>query len=147
MTKYTSVITLLFKRMWNTPTKFRLYFIMGVILIMLTIIVNLSIPLILKTIIEALQQDEALSISFIGKALPFLLVSYGLAYMLSHTLMIFRELSFNKVIERTIRNFYHDIFHHIMHLDLDFHLDRKTGEITNSIERFQHSLYLKFFVL
>jgi ATP-binding cassette subfamily B protein len=64
-----------------------------------------------------------------------LVVAYGLLRFLSVIFGEIRDMLFGRVTERTMRRIGHRVFKHLHALDLDFHLDRKTGGLSRDIER------------
>lgn len=95
---------------------------------------SVSIPIILKNIVDGLELSNNEPAAII--ALPIgLLVAYG-AFRLANVLFgEIRDLLFGRVTERTIRRISLKVFQHLHNLDLDFHLERKTGGLARDIER------------
>lgn len=65
----------------------------------------------------------------------FLIIGYGLLRFSSVIFGEIRDMLFGRVTERTMRRVGHKVFKHLHSLDLDFHLDRKTGGLSRDIER------------
>lgn len=59
-----------------------------------------------------------------------------------------RDTLFGRVTERAMRRIAHEVFVHLHRLDLDYHLNRKTGGISRDIERGVHgiSFLLRFMI-
>lgn len=125
--------------------KFRI--MLGLILIGITMIINISIPIILKNTIQALNEFESQKTlnSYYGSV--FLLLAYGSVYTVGQLIQKTRQIVFYKVIEQAMRRFSLNIFNHLHNLDLRFHLERKIGAITNSVEKFQYVLPEIFWTL
>src|SRR3954467_3877155 len=91
---------------------------------------NVSVPLVLKRIVDALDPTQAVL------ALPLLmLLAYG-ALRLSTTLFAeLRDIVFVRVTQRAVRRIALTVFRHLHSLSLRFHLDRQTGGVSRDIER------------
>ncbi|MEK7840971.1 MAG: ABC transporter ATP-binding protein/permease [Pseudomonadota bacterium] len=99
-------------------------------LLVLAKLANVTVPLVLKEVIDALSGPQALLL------LPLaLLVGYGLL-RLAHSLFgELRDVVFAKVLQRSIRKVALKVFEHLHVLSLRFHLERQTGGISRDIER------------
>ncbi len=94
---------------------------------------NLSIPIMLKKIVDAM------SINTTAQALLVvpvsLIVAYGLLRLSASLFGELRELIFSKVTENAVRQVGLQVFNHLHALSLRFHLTRQTGGLTRDIER------------
>lgn len=91
---------------------------------------NVSVPLVLKWIVDHLGTDKALLV------VPFaLLLAYGLARLSVTLFTELREFFFAKVTQRAVRRIALETFEHLHRLSLRFHLARQTGGLTRDIER------------
>ena len=91
---------------------------------------NVSVPLVLKWIVDRMGADKALL------AVPFaLLLAYGLARLSVTLFTELREFFFAKVTQRAVRRIALETFEHLHRLSLRFHLARQTGGLTRDIER------------
>ena len=91
---------------------------------------SVSVPLVLKRIIDALDKSHA------SLAVPVtLIVGYGLLRFSSTTFADLRDVVFAKVTQRAMRRVSMAVFEHLHALSLRFHLERQTGGITRDIER------------
>lgn len=89
---------------------------------------SVGLPFILKHIVDNL--DATLIV------LPLaLLVAYGLVRFSSVLFGELRDTLFGRVTERAMRRIGLKVFQHIHSLDLDFHLNRRTGGLSRDIER------------
>lgn len=89
-----------------------------------------SIPLVLKHIVDNLNQPRALL------AVPVaLLFGYGALRLASTVFSDMRDIVFAKVTQRAIRRVGLEVFKHLHSLSLRFHLERQTGGVTRDIER------------
>ena len=99
-------------------------------LLVLSKLANVSVPLVLKEIIDALDKSHAVL------AVPvFLVIGYGVLRMFSTLFGELRDAVFAKVTQRAIRRVALQVFEHLHSLSLRFHLDRQTGGVSRDIER------------
>ena len=92
---------------------------------------SVGLPFILKYIVDGLDSD-------LGKivALPLgLLVAYGAVRFANVLFGEIRDTIFGRVTERAMRRIGLKVFQHLHSLDLDFHLNRRTGGLSRDIER------------
>ena len=107
----------------------------GRVIIALTLLVmaklaTVAVPLVLKEIIDALDQPRAMLV------LPVLLLAgYGLLRLSSTLFGELRDAVFAKVTQRAIRRVAIKVFGHLHALSLRFHLERQTGGVSRDIER------------
>lgn len=102
----------------------------ALILLLLAKLANVSVPLVLKEIIDALDQPKAVVV------LPvFLLIAYGVLRFCSTLFGELRDAVFAKVTQRAIRRAAIQVFSHLHTLSLRFHLGRQTGGVSRDIER------------
>ncbi len=96
-------------------------------------IASVGLPFILKYIVDDLDaSDELTSIAAIPLAL---LVAYGAVRFSSVLFGELRDTIFGRVTERAMRRISLKVFRHLHSLDLDFHLNRRTGGLARDIER------------
>ena len=99
-------------------------------LLVLAKLANVSVPLVLKEIIDALDGPHA------ALAVPvFLVIGYGVLRLFSTLFGELRDAVFAKVTQRAIRRVALQVFGHLHSLSLRFHLDRQTGGVSRDIER------------
>ena len=91
---------------------------------------NVSVPLVLKQIIDGLNQPKALLI-----VPTFLLIGYGLLRLSMTLFTDLRDVIFARVTQRAIRRVALEVFQHLHALSLRFHLERQTGGVSRDIER------------
>lgn len=104
--------------------------ILALSLLILAKLANVSIPLVLKEIVDALDQPRAML------TLPvFLVLSYGILRLCSTLFGELRDAIFAKVTQRAIRRIAIKVFTHLHALSLRFHLERQTGGVSRDIER------------
>ncbi len=101
---------------------------------------NVSVPLVLKELIDAMTPPSAVAQSA-GGASPVLLVpmallvAYGLLRLSVSGFTELRELVFAKATQGAARQIALQTFEHLHGLSLRFHLERQTGGMTRDIER------------
>ncbi len=92
---------------------------------------SVAMPWLLKLIVDDLEAGGGLT-----AVIPLaLLLGYGVMRFFSVFLGEMRDAVFARVTERAMRRVGLKIFRHLHHLDLDFHLSRKTGGLSRDIER------------
>jgi len=104
---------------------------------------GIGLPLIFKSIIDKLERLQGSSgdpsSSEITQLLIFspiaLVIGFGALRLSSVLFGEIRDTLFGKVTERAMRRIGHRVFKHLHSLDLDFHLNRKTGGLSRDIER------------
>jgi ATP-binding cassette subfamily B protein len=89
-----------------------------------------SVPLLLKRIIDAMSQPEHVA------ALPLLLlVGYSLVRFASTVFTELRDLVFVRVTQTTVADYTQRVFKHLHELSARFHMHRATGALTRDVER------------
>ena len=92
---------------------------------------TLAVPLLFKSAIDALTPLHQAIIT-----LPVVLViSYGIARLLSSLFSEVRDGIFATVTQRAVRQVGLSVFHHLHNLGLRYHLERQTGGLSRAIER------------
>ena len=91
---------------------------------------NVSVPLLLKQIVDSLDQTKAMLMVPV-----FLLIGYGLLRFSTTLFTELRDTVFAKVAQQAIRRVALEVFQHLHALSLRFHLERQTGGMTRDIER------------
>lgn len=89
---------------------------------------SVGLPFVLKHIVDSL--DQTLIVVPLA-----LLLAYGLVRLSSVLFGELRDTLFGRVTERAMRRIGLKVFTHIHSLDLDFHLNRRTGGLSRDIER------------
>jgi ATP-binding cassette subfamily B protein len=99
-------------------------------LLALAKVATVSVPLVLKEIVDAFDQPQALI------AIPVaLFLAYGLLRLGNSLFGELRDVVFAKALQRAIRNVALQVFEHLHQLSLRFHLERQTGGMSRDIER------------
>lgn len=107
--------------------KFRL--IVALVAMMLSKITVIATPLFFKYIIDDLKNPSLIAIPF------FLILAYAGARLFSGLLNEARDCIFAYIAERAMGEAGRNVFNHLHHLSLRFHLERKTGSLTQIIQR------------
>ncbi|MDO8704310.1 MAG: ABC transporter ATP-binding protein/permease [Sulfuricaulis sp.] len=110
--------------------EFRGRVVLALVFLALAKVANVSVPLVLKEIVDALSLTNA------TLALPvILLLTYGALRLANSTFGELRDAVFAKVTQRSIRRVALRVFEHLHNLSLRFHLERQTGGMSRDIER------------
>ena len=119
-------ISHLFPYLWE----FRGRVLLSLALLVGAKLASVAVPLVLKEIIDALDQPRP------ELVLPLaLILGYGLLRFASATFSDLRDVIFAKVTQRAMRRISMAVLQHLHALSLRFHLERQTGGITRDIER------------
>lgn len=93
-------------------------------------------PFFYKDAVDALDTPEAKAV-----AVPaFLLLAYGLARFMGVGLGQLRDVLFARVSQHALRSLGLEVFRHLHRLSLRFHLERRTGGLSRTIERGSRSI-------
>lgn len=113
------------KNLWGAKTRLVIAFLLmigGKILIM-------SIPLLFKNLIDGLESHTYLT-------LPLMIIAtYAGARLLAGLFADLKDAIFSMIAERAIREAALRVFRHMHNLSLSFHMDRKTGALSQTISR------------
>jgi ATP-binding cassette subfamily B protein len=99
---------------------------------------TISLPFFLKHIVDGLDLQGASTATLsvgLASALGLLILGYGAARFLNVIFNELRDTLFGRVSERTTRRIGLQVFDHLHGLDLEFHLNRRTGALSRDIER------------
>jgi len=91
---------------------------------------SVGLPFILKHIVDRINADHGLVVVPIA-----LLIAYGLVRFSNVLFGELRDTLFGRVTERAMRRIGHRVFQHLHTLDLEYHLNRRTGGVSRDIER------------
>jgi len=129
----------------------------ALISLMLAKVATVSIPLILKDIVDALDMAGSTAGSAFPLQLPIelpfmLLLGYGALRLMNVLFNELRDAIFARVRYRAMRDISKKVMTHLYDLSLSFHLDRKTGGISRDLDRGARSLssilnYLTFNII
>lgn len=122
-----SAVPRLWPFLWAWPARVAL----AIALLVSAKLANVALPLLLKQIVDTLDTDD---LSLV--ALPIsLLLAYGGLRLMSTLFGELRDLAFGRVTEHAMREVALKVFNHLHALDLNFHLERRTGGLSRDIER------------
>ena len=98
-------------------------------------VATISLPFFLKYIVDGLDLRSGAAAQVLVAVPIVLILAYGLARFMNVIFNELRDTLFGRVSERTIRRVSLQVFEHLHGLDLDFHLNRRTGALSRDIER------------
>jgi ABC-type transport system involved in Fe-S cluster assembly fused permease/ATPase subunit len=113
--------------------KLRLSFFFSLVGLSIGILANLSIPLLLKTIVESFSSQSSVSITFI-------LLSYGLIWIISQASQHVRTMLTYKIEQRITFALGIKVLSHLYSLSHSYFLNQKPGGVTNVIRRAQQDV-------
>lgn len=114
--------------LWNYRNRIAI----GLVFLVLARVANVSVPIVLKQIIDAMEVSETGAVLILPLAL---LISYGLLRFCSTLFNELRNVVFIKASVKIIQRVSLEILTHLHKLSLGFHLDRKTGALSRDVER------------
>lgn len=130
--------------------EFRRRVTLAIACMVLAKLANVAGPWLLKHIVDALDTPTSNAHSNLALvAVPIaLILTYGMTRFGNVLLGEIRDTLFGRVTERAMRRIGLQVFQHVHSLDLDFHLNRRTGGLARDIERGTSgvSFLLRFFV-
>jgi ABC-type transport system involved in Fe-S cluster assembly fused permease/ATPase subunit len=110
--------------------EFKWRVVIAMVLLVFSKLANVSVPLVLKEIIDAMGKNTAVLVVPV-----FLIIGYGVLRLFSTLFGELRDAVFAKVTQRAIRRVALQVFEHLHSLSLRFHLERQTGGVSRDIER------------
>ncbi len=121
------------KQLWPYLTEFKLRVIIAMIFMILAKVASVKLPLLLGAIVKQLTP-----LSTVEQILVIptgLIIAYGSFRFLMILFGEIRDTLFGRVTERAMRRIGLQVFKHLHSLDLEFHLNRRTGGLSRDIER------------
>ena len=97
-------------------------------------VASVGLPFILKYIVDSIDTSQFDQASLLVVPVG-LVLAYGLVRLSNVVFGEIRDMLFGRVTERSIRRISLNVFKHLHKLDLEFHLDRRTGGLARDIER------------
>ncbi|MEP4484262.1 MAG: ABC transporter ATP-binding protein/permease [Halioglobus sp.] len=136
----------LLHRIWPLLMENRVRVLLALICLLLAKGAILTIPFLLKDLVDNL--DIAQAIPTEPAMLLGLVVAYGAARFANVFFGELRDTIFGRVTERAMRRIGLQVFRHVHSLDLDYHLNRRTGGLARDIERGTTgiSFLMRFFI-
>ena len=120
---------LLLPYLWPKDFDIRLRIVTSLICLVMAKVINIFIPIVYKNIIDVLNKNFAL-LAIIG-----MIFAYGGTKILVQIFGELRNIIFSKVGHRATRLVALNVFKHMHNLSMRFHITRKTGVLSRSIER------------
>ncbi|MEH6584597.1 MAG: ABC transporter ATP-binding protein/permease, partial [Halioglobus sp.] len=131
---------------WPFLLEHRLRVALALLCLLFAKLAILAIPFLLKHLVDNLEGQS------LQDAAPMLILGLVLAYGGARFSNVFfgelRDTIFGRVTERAMRRIGLQVFRHVHALDLDFHLNRRTGGLARDIERGVDgvSFLMRFFI-
>ncbi|NHN37593.1 ABC transporter ATP-binding protein/permease [Pseudomaricurvus alcaniphilus] len=119
---------------------------LAILCLVMAKVASVGLPFVLKYIVDDL--DAASDLGGIVAVPLGLLLAYGLVRFANVLFGEIRDTLFGRITERAMRRIGLKVFQHLHALDLDFHLNRRTGGLSRDIERGTNgiSFLLRFMV-
>jgi ATP-binding cassette subfamily B protein len=136
----------LLRRIWPLLMENRLRVLLALGCLLLAKGAILTIPFLLKDLVDNLEIAQAMPTE--PALLLGLVVAYGAARFANVFFGELRDTIFGRVTERAMRRIGLQVFRHVHSLDLDYHLNRRTGGLARDIERGTTgiSFLMRFFI-
>ena len=129
MNKKNNILSNIIKYLWSkNSSQLKLFIIIAFISLIFSKGANVLTPILFKYIVDGITNTN----------LPFpllILIAYGSVRIIAQLFNEIKEIFFAEVEQESVRKLALSVFCHLHSLSLRFHLDRKTGVITRSIER------------
>ncbi len=129
------LLKMLWPFLWSVERGIRSRFIWAFLIILFSTAFSISVPFLFKKTVEILS----LTVSRNEIIVFGIIASYGLVWTLTRISTNLREVFMFQVMEKGVTRLSAHIFEHIHSLSYDFHIKRKTGEITSAIEKAQEA--------
>lgn len=121
------------KSLWPYLIEYRGRIVIAMLSLVAAKLATIVVPFILKHIVDGLDSNQLPDKML---ALPLgLLLAYGVARLSTTLFNELRDTVFGRVTERAMRRIGLKVFQHLHALELDFHLNRRTGGLSRDIER------------
>lgn len=131
--------------LWTSHENVKRLVIFSLVFFLFTFMIDLSVPIVLKTLVSKLSSFETKG----SIQVTWLLLAYGLIWTISQVIQQIRFMTIIRPLERSCRKFCSNLFYHIHSLPLKFHIENETGATTHAIERAQQGfpeVFLGFFL-
>ncbi len=131
--------------LWPYFWRYRTRILIGLLFLMAARLANISVPLILKNIVDQLDINGENLIAIVP---VMLIAAYGVLRFSSILFNELRNIIFARASINTVRSISLEVFEQLHRLSLAFHLDRKTGALSRDIERGTRAirLFMRSFV-
>ncbi len=124
--------------LWPYLLAFKQRILWASLCLVLAKVASICLPFLLKYVVDALDRQGDVSVASLSEwwlAPLALVVAYGLARFLNVIFNELRDTLFGRVTEDTMRRIGLATFQHLHQLELDFHLNRRTGAVSRDMER------------
>ncbi|KAI0446873.1 transporter ATM1 precursor [Xylaria telfairii] len=98
-------------------------------------VLNVQVPFYFKNIVDAMNIDVGVTGGNAAMIAGSMIFAYGLTRIGATVFQELRNAVFASVAQKAIRKVACDVFHHLLRLDLNFHLTKQTGGLTRAIDR------------
>lgn len=115
--------------LWSKEFNIRLRIVTSLICLLLAKVINIFVPIVYKYVIDGLNKNLAISV-IIG-----MIMVYGGTKIFVQIFNELRNIIFSKVGHQATRLIALNVFKHMHNLSMRFHITRKTGGLSRSIER------------
>lgn len=132
--EYLRIFNMLRKIIFDDQSLIRSRVIFTAFLLIVTIALNITSPLLLKEVVSGMTGENSIEGSFLALG-----IAYGFCWGVSQITMQLREIISFKVIERIVRRFTRLIFDKINHLPIPFFTKNSLGYLLDSINRSQEA--------
>lgn len=120
------------KLLWPYLFEFKSRVSLALLCLIIAKIASVSLPFVLKELVDTLSSASTEQMISVPIAL---VIAYGSLRLLNTLISEVRDTLFGRVTERAIRRLGLSVFEHLHRLDLEFHLERRTGGLSRDIER------------
>jgi len=120
------------KLLWPYLFEFKSRVGLAMLCLIIAKIASVSLPFVLKSLVDTLSSASTEQMISVPIAL---VIAYGSLRLLNTLISEVRDTLFGRVTERAIRRLGLSVFEHLHRLDLEFHLERRTGGLSRDIER------------
>lgn len=98
-------------------------------------VLNIQVPFYFKSIVDAMNIDIAAVGGTATTVAGAMIIAYGASRIGATVFQELRNAVFASVAQSAIRKVAANVFHHLLRLDLSFHLSKQTGGLTRAIDR------------
>ncbi|ABV35550.1 ABC transporter-related protein [Shewanella sediminis HAW-EB3] len=120
------------KLLWPYLFEFKSRVGLAMLCLIIAKIASVTLPFVLKSLVDTLSSASTEQMISVPIAL---VIAYGSLRLLNTLISEVRDTLFGRVTERAIRRLGLSVFEHLHRLDLEFHLERRTGGLSRDIER------------
>jgi len=128
----------MFKYIWyclwtQSALKIRVCFVFAILVILLSIVINLSLPFLFKQIIMSLDNQP----NYLALSITTLIISYVVVWFISQSMDAIKLTILMVPMAMGTTNFYVNLFKHLQNLSIRYHMDRKTGGVISAYKQIQ----------